>query len=177
MYVVPLSTPQPLCSHIYVWPSVCQVTYLVQAQLGGSIPQALLNKRIKSTLSTVHNMRDKFARNGKVVDGQAREALDEYMIPLESDLAPEQLVLYRRSRALEEGADPSVPPGAPTCGSVRGSARGSVRSSARGSLSRRRKAAGASLRTVLGLNSKESTWLDLPSPSTVVTMGMQYKPT
>jgi len=156
-----------------VWPSVCQVTYIVQEQLGGSIPQALLNKRIKSTLSTVHNMQDKFARNGKVVDGQVRKALDVFMIPLESDLAPEQLVLYRRSLALEEGADPSAPPGAPTCGSVRGSVRGS----ARGSLSSRRKAAGASLRTVLGLSSKESTWLDLPTPSPFVTMGMQYKPT
>jgi len=61
-------------AHICVWPSVCQVTYLVQAQLGGSLPRALLNTRIKSTLALVHNMQGKFERNGKVVDGQLRAA-------------------------------------------------------------------------------------------------------
>jgi len=133
-------------------------------------------------------MQDKFARNGKVVDEQVRAALGKLHIPEEDDVTPEQLVLYRQSRALEEGADPSAPPGSPgslkrgdvrgsvrgtTHGSERGSERGSVRSSA----NRRRKAAGASVRSALGLRSKQSTWLDLPTPSPFVTMGMQYKPT
>jgi len=175
-----------------VWPSVCQVTYLVQAQLGGSLPQAVLNTRIKSTLSTVHRMQDKFARNGKVVDGQVRATLGKLDIPEEDELTSEQLFLYRQSRALEEGADPSAPPGSPgslkrdnvrgsvrgtTHGSTRGSTRGSERGSVRSSARRRRKAAGASVRSALGLRSKQSTWLDLPTPSPFVTMGMQYKPT
>jgi len=169
----------PHCSpfaHTCVWPSVCQVTFLIQAQVGGSIPQSLLNTRIKSTLSNVLSLQDKFARNGKVVDGQVRAALDSFGVPAEDELTPEQVILYRQSRALEEGADPSAPPGDPTCGSVRGSVRGCVRGSVRGSSSRRRKAAGASLRMALGLSSKESTWFDLTS-SPFVTMGMQYKPT
>ena len=59
---------------VCVWPSVCQITYLVQAQLGGSLPRGLMNKRIKSTLAAVRNMQDKFERKGKVVDGQLRAA-------------------------------------------------------------------------------------------------------
>jgi len=58
-----------------VWPSVCQITYLVQAQVGGSLPRAFLNTRIKRTLAVVHNMQDKFERKGKVVDGQLRATL------------------------------------------------------------------------------------------------------
>jgi len=122
-------------------------------------------------------MQDKYARNGKVVDEQVRAALETLCVPLEGELTPDQLVLYRQSHALEEGADASVPPGATTRGTTRCSVRGSVRGSARGSSARRRKATGASLRTGLGLSSKESTWLDLPTPSPFVTMGMQYNPT
>ena len=47
-------------------PSVCQVTYMAQAELGGSIPTALLNARIKATLGVVQTMQVKFARNGKL---------------------------------------------------------------------------------------------------------------
>ena len=137
--------------------------------------------RIKSTLFSVHNMQDKFARNGKVVDGQVRAALDILnTLPEEDDLTPEQLVLYRQSRALEEDADPSVSSGATTRGSVLGSVLGSVRASVRGSVRSAvrgtRKAAGVSVRQALGLSSKESVWLNLPPPSPFVTMGMQYKP-
>ena len=160
-----------------MWPSVCQVTSLVQAQLGGSLPRALLNTRIKSTLSTVRNMQDKFARNGKVVDGQVRAALVILdTLPKEDDLTPEQLALYRQSRALEEDVDPSDPSGAATLGSVRGSVSRSVRGSVRSYVRGTRKAAGASVRKALGLRCKESIWLNLPPPSPFVTMGMQYKP-
>ena len=100
-------------AHTCVWPSVCQVTYLVQAQLRGSIPQSLPVTRIKSTLSAVHNMQDKFSRNGKVVDGQVRVATMEFDIPLEGELLSELLVIYRQSLALEEGADVSAHPGSP----------------------------------------------------------------
>ena len=135
--------------------------------------------RIKTTLSSVHKMQDKFARNGKVVDGQVRAALALALmgVPQEDDLTPEQLVLYRQSRALEEGADASVASGATTRGTTRGSVRGTTIGSVRSSARRKQNAAGASVRTALGLRSKESAWLDLPPLSPFVTMGMQYKPT
>jgi len=168
-------------AHSCLWPSVCQVTYVVQAKLGGSLPRSLLNTRIKSTLSSVHDMQDKFARNGKVVDGQVRAALAVVDVPQQDDLTPEQRVLYRQSRELEEDSGPSAPPGAPTPttkrGTKRGTSRRTARGSVRGSARRTGKAAGASVRRALGMGSDESTWLDLPSPSPLVTMGMQYKPT
>jgi len=54
-------------------PSVCQLTYLLQAELGGSIPSALLNSRLKSSLArTMQTIQAKFVRNGKVVDEELR---------------------------------------------------------------------------------------------------------
>jgi len=82
-----------------VWPSVCQVTYLVQAQVGGSLPLALLNTRIKSTLATVHNMQDKFERKGTAVDAEMR-----FAFPLPSPLAElndEQKLVVESCRYLE----------------------------------------------------------------------------
>ena len=51
-------------------PSVCQVTYLIQVNLGGSIPKAVMASRVKRTLGSVQLMRDKFERKGKVVDAE-----------------------------------------------------------------------------------------------------------
>ena len=53
-------------------PSVCQVTYLGQAELGGSIPSAIINASIKDTLGLVQTMQVKLARNGKLVDKEMR---------------------------------------------------------------------------------------------------------
>ena len=55
-------------------PSVCQVTYLIQVNLGGSIPKAVMSSRTKQTLGTLQEMQVKFERKGKVVDGLLRAA-------------------------------------------------------------------------------------------------------
>ena len=86
-------------AHTCVWPSVCQVTYLVQGQVGGSLPRALLNTRIKSTLATVHNMQDKFERKGKVVDAEMRSAFP--LPPPLSELNDEQKLVVESCRYLE----------------------------------------------------------------------------
>ena len=84
-------------AHTCVWPSVCQVTYLVQAQVGGSLPRAFLNTRIKSTLSVVRNMQDKFERKGKVVDAEMRSTFP--LPPLLAELSDEQRAIVENCRA------------------------------------------------------------------------------
>jgi len=80
-------------------PSVCQVTYLVQAELGGSIPTALLNARIKATLGVVQTIQDKFARNGKIVDKEMRDVFAS-PLPL-AELSEEQMSVVEDCRSLE----------------------------------------------------------------------------
>jgi len=53
--------------------NVCEVTYLLQVKLNGSIPAAILNSRIKSTLGLVGTVR-KFRRKGRLVDEEMRKA-------------------------------------------------------------------------------------------------------
>jgi len=55
-------------------PSVCQVAYVVQANLGGSIPKAVTASRVKRTLGTVQKMQAKYERKGAVVDAEMRSA-------------------------------------------------------------------------------------------------------
>ena len=54
--------------------SVCQVTYVSQANLGGSIPKAVIAFRTKQTLGIVQKMQAKFERKGNVVDAEMRSA-------------------------------------------------------------------------------------------------------
>ena len=80
-------------------PSVCEVTYLVQGELGGSIPAALLNARIKSMLSSVRKMQVKFARNGKLVDKEMRDVFASP--PPLAELSEEQMSVVEDCRSLE----------------------------------------------------------------------------
>jgi len=157
-------------------PDVCQITYVAQTQVGGTIPKSLLNKRLKNTLSAVHNMRNKFMRNGRVADRQVREALGKQFCCVE-DLSPDQRAIYQNSCALEEG----LPAQNIMIGTQRRGRRGiSLGSSAESTFvlgERTSKAARVSLTGALGLPLKESSWQELPSPSHLVTMGMQYKAT
>jgi len=57
----------PFLSH------VCALTHAL-SDLGGSIPRAILNTRIKGTLSTILEWQDHFERNLKVVDRELRDA-------------------------------------------------------------------------------------------------------
>ena len=80
-------------------PSVCQVTYLVQAELGGSIPPALLIARVKATLGVVQTIQDKFARNGKIVDKEMRDVFASP--PPLTELSEEQMSVVEDCRSLE----------------------------------------------------------------------------
>jgi len=86
-------------AHTCVWPSVCQVTYLIQAQVGGSLPRALINTRLQSTLSLVDRMQDKFERKGKVVDAEMRSAFP--LPPPLAELNDEQKLVVESCRYLE----------------------------------------------------------------------------
>jgi len=81
-------------------PSVCQVTYLAQVELAGSIPTALLNARIKNSLSGfVQTMQVKFARNGKLVDKEMRGVFASP--PPLAELSEEQMSVFEDCRSLE----------------------------------------------------------------------------
>jgi len=80
-------------------PSVCQVTYVVQANIGGSIPKAVMASRTKGTLGTVQMMQAKFERNGKVVDAEMRTAFP--LPPPLAELNDEQKLVVESCRCLE----------------------------------------------------------------------------
>jgi len=80
-------------------PSVCRVTYVAQAELGGSIPIALVNLRVKSNLKQVHRLQDKFERKGKVVDAEMRSAFP--LPPPLAELNEEQKGVVESCRYLE----------------------------------------------------------------------------
>ena len=81
-------------------PSICQATYLVQAELGGSLPTSLLDVRVKSSLSaTVQTMQVKLARNGKLVDKEIRDVFASP--PPLAELSEEQMSVVEDCRGLE----------------------------------------------------------------------------
>ena len=79
--------------------SVCQVTYLVQADLGGSIPSAFINTGLKNNLGVVQAMQIKFARNGKLVDKEMRDVFASP--PPLAELSEEQMSVVEDCRSLE----------------------------------------------------------------------------
>jgi len=80
-------------------PSVCQVTYVVQSNLGGSIPKAVIASRTKRTLGYVQEMQAKFERKGKVVDAEMRSAFP--LPPPLAELNDEQKLVVENCRAME----------------------------------------------------------------------------
>ena len=80
-------------------PAACRVTCLMQVELGGSIPTALLNARIFASLNVVQKIQVKFARNGKLVDKEMRDAFPK---PLAlAELSEEQGEVVESCRYLE----------------------------------------------------------------------------
>ena len=80
-------------------PSVCQVTYLLQVKLGGSIPKAIMASRTKRVLGAVQEMQDKFERKGAVVDAEMRSAFPPP--PPLAELNIEQKLVVESCRYLE----------------------------------------------------------------------------
>ena len=79
--------------------SVCQVTYMAQAELGGSIPSAIINAGLKNSLGIVQKMQVKFARNGKLVDKEMRDVFASP--PPLAELSEEQRSVVEDCRSLE----------------------------------------------------------------------------
>jgi len=80
-------------------PSVCQVTYVVQANLGGSIPKVVMAFRTKQTLGSVEEMQAKFEREGKIVDAEMRSAFP--LPPPLAELNDDQKLVVENCRAME----------------------------------------------------------------------------
>ena len=94
-------------------PSICQVTYVVQANLGGSIPKAVMASRTKQTLGTLQEMQAKFVRKGTVVDAEMRSAFP--LPPPLAELNGEQQLVVESCRYLEseEGGWEPLPSSSP----------------------------------------------------------------
>jgi hypothetical protein len=84
-------------------PNVSRVSYVVQANIGGSIPLFLMNMKTKSMLLTAENLRDRFERNGEAVDAEMRATFKTP--PTISQLNPDQTSVVNRCLALEAGED------------------------------------------------------------------------
>ena len=80
-------------------PSVCQVTYTIQGELGGSIPSAIINAGLKGNLGRVQTIQVKFARNGKLVDKEMRDVFASP--PPLAELSEEQMSVVEDCRYLE----------------------------------------------------------------------------
>jgi len=79
--------------------NVCEATVCQQGQLGGSIPLFVVNARVLQALRVNQRLQDKFARNGKIVDKEMRDAF-----PTPSalaDLSEEQIAVFESCRYLE----------------------------------------------------------------------------
>jgi len=83
-------------------PSVCRITYLIQGDLGGSIPRAIMNMRLKSMLRTLQRIQDGFSRKEALVDAEMRDAFPAP--PPLVDLNGEQREVIEDGRALESDA-------------------------------------------------------------------------
>jgi len=78
--------------------NVCQLTYVVQSQLGGSIPLALLNLRVRNNLDDIYVVLDKFMRDGAKVDEELRAV---FPVPLKlADLDNDQNELFGMGKKL-----------------------------------------------------------------------------
>ena len=80
-------------------PTVCQMTYVIQVNLGGSLPKQLLAMRTKQTLGVVQTTQEEFERNGREVDADMRSSFPQP--PALGELSDEQKAIYESCRLLE----------------------------------------------------------------------------
>ncbi|GMI21007.1 hypothetical protein TeGR_g5926, partial [Tetraparma gracilis] len=86
-------------------PSVCRVTLVTNADMGGSIPLLAQRWSMKRVLGPVAEIQDRFERNAKEVDGELRR---EFSLPKrELELNEGQKHLVQRCKALETHDDES----------------------------------------------------------------------
>jgi len=84
-------------------PSVCEVTYVVQVNLGGSIPKELLALRKKQTLGLVQTVQTSYERKGSVVDAEIRAVFPSP--PPLAELDDEPKAIVDSCRAMESGEE------------------------------------------------------------------------
>ena len=77
------------------------MTLIQHADLGGSIPEFLMNKLIKSSLGNVQTVLKKFKRRGEITDQEIRDAFID-RIQISPPLLPEQQQLVDRCMLLED---------------------------------------------------------------------------
>jgi hypothetical protein len=80
-------------------PNVCRVTLVTQGSLKGFIPELVLQKKLKSTLSLVNEVRDRFERRGKDEDAELRAVFPRP--PALGELASDQRELVGRCCELD----------------------------------------------------------------------------
>jgi hypothetical protein len=78
------------------------MTLVFQVTEGGSVPVRAMNFGVKKALSAAEELRDKYERNGKVVDAELRGALPPP--PLLQHLNDEQTRVTQSCMALETGS-------------------------------------------------------------------------
>jgi hypothetical protein len=82
--------------------NVCRVTVVFQATAGGSIPVMAMNFGVKSVLASAEKIRDKYERNGMMVDAELRA---EFPLPTRvSELSSSQKQVVKSCQRLEEAS-------------------------------------------------------------------------
>ncbi|GMI25032.1 hypothetical protein TeGR_g8761 [Tetraparma gracilis] len=82
--------------------NVCRVTLVAQGTIGGWVPDQAMKFLIRSTLGIVEDTRDKYERNGKVVDAELRSEFPPP--PLLDQLNGEQMRIAQKCLAMETGS-------------------------------------------------------------------------
>jgi hypothetical protein len=95
-------------------PSVCKVTFVMQASAGGLIPLMIINYQVLRSLSILKRLQDKYERNGGQVDAEMRSAYPTP--PLLDKLNPGQASVIKSG--LELGTDADIGEGLSTLPSL-----------------------------------------------------------
>ena len=169
--------------------NVTEVTYVAQGGFASSdLPVKALMMKIKAALMTVDKLQDRFERNGKLVDEEVRKATEVMDSPSLDELerTDEKRGFFLMCQAIcgddcSEGAS-FVEMQTTRNRTKRGNSsaalsysRGtSMGTSRMATMQSTKKVASMTIRSVLGLRATDSDWVDLPSPSPFVTLGMKF---
>jgi len=167
--------------------NVSEVTYVAQKGFASKdLPLKAMKMKINTALVTVDKLQDRFERNGKLVDEEIRKATDVMESPSLDELKPkdETRGIFLMCQAIS-GDDCSerasfMEMQTSQNRTKRGNASAALstsRGTSRGTMATVRstkKVASMMIRSVLGLRATDSDWVDLPSPSPFVTLGMKF---
>jgi hypothetical protein len=87
--------------------NVCRVSLVQQSFAGGSIPDWVIDFKLRDSLATVIRLHDQFERNVKVVDSETRKAFPTP--PLLEELTAEQKGVVAECIAVETGGNEGAP--------------------------------------------------------------------